>query len=130
MRILGVFHNIYGTSDITIGQALLISLFGFGIVFLVLGFLAVFVTLMGRAMAAMQKNKKSGAQVCAPAQAAVASENIGQPLPDNRSEGELVLTGVTEEEAAVIMAVTSFKSKIPLNHLKFNSIRLLEDDKK
>lgn len=39
-----------------------------------------------------------------------------------------VLTGVEEKEAAVIMAIVSHKTGIPLNRLKFESIRLMEDE--
>lgn len=38
-----------------------------------------------------------------------------------------VLTGVEEKEAAVIMAIVSNKTGIPLERLKFESIKLLED---
>ncbi len=38
-----------------------------------------------------------------------------------------VLTGVEEKEAAVIMAIVSDKTGIPLERLKFESIKLLED---
>ncbi|MBQ8503118.1 MAG: hypothetical protein IJ491_02450 [Clostridia bacterium] len=37
------------------------------------------------------------------------------------------LIGVEEREAAVIMAVVSHKTGIPLNRLKFESIKLMED---
>ncbi|MBQ7117156.1 MAG: hypothetical protein IJN88_02990 [Clostridia bacterium] len=38
-----------------------------------------------------------------------------------------VLTGVEDKEAAVIMAIISDKTGIPLEKLKFESIRLMED---
>ncbi len=38
-----------------------------------------------------------------------------------------VLTGVEEKEAAVIMAIVSDKTGIPLEKLRFDSIKLLED---
>ncbi|MBQ3137371.1 MAG: hypothetical protein IJB74_07820 [Clostridia bacterium] len=38
-----------------------------------------------------------------------------------------ILTGVEEKEAAVIMAIVSDKTGIPLEKLKFESIKLLED---
>lgn len=38
-----------------------------------------------------------------------------------------VLTGVEENEAAVIMAIVSNKTGIPLNRLAFKSIKLMED---
>ena len=41
--------------------------------------------------------------------------------------GELELVETDEKTAAVIMALVSFKSGIPLNRLSFKSIRLMED---
>ena len=38
-----------------------------------------------------------------------------------------VLNGVEEKEAAVIMAIVSHETGIPLNRLKFDSIKLMED---
>ncbi len=38
-----------------------------------------------------------------------------------------VLSGVEEKEAAVIMAIVSHKTGIPLERLKFKSIKLMED---
>ncbi len=38
-----------------------------------------------------------------------------------------VLSGVEEKEAAVIMAIVSDKTGIPLERLRFNSIKLMED---
>ena len=38
-----------------------------------------------------------------------------------------VLEGINEKEAAVVMAIVSDKTGIPLNRLKFESIRLTED---
>ncbi len=131
MQTLGVFENIYGEGAIMdLGQTLLISVVGFGIVFLVLGFLAIFVFGMGKVFDIIGKKKEAkeaaaAAPVTAPAQAPV----TGTPLPANQSIGDLTLINTTEEEAAVIMAITSDKSGIPLNRLKFNTIKLMEDKK-
>ncbi len=43
------------------------------------------------------------------------------------SSGDLELVGVDEKTAAVIMAIVSDKSGIPLNRLQFKSITLTED---
>lgn len=62
--------------------------------------------------------------------AAVATKNAaaaGTPLPANTSAGSLDLIDVDEKTAAVIMAIVSNKSGIPLNRLSFKSIRLMED---
>lgn len=132
MQTLGVFENIYGEGAImNFGQTLLISLVGFAIVFLVLGFLAIFVFGMGKVFDILGKKKECKiAKEAAPvAPAAAAPANNGTPLPSNQSIGDLTLISVSEEEAAVIMAITSAKSGIPLNRLKFNTIKLMEDKK-
>lgn len=131
MQTLGVFENIYGEGAImNFGQTLLISVVGFAIVFLVLGFLAVFVYGMGKVFDIIAKNKEAKAEaVEAPAAVAAAPAATGTPLPANQSIGDLTLINTTEEEAAVIMAITSNKSGIPLNRLKFNTIKLMEDNK-
>ena len=55
----------------------------------------------------------------APAAVPVAAANI--------SSGELELVETDEKTAAVVMAIVSHQSGIPLNRLKFESIRLMED---
>ncbi len=131
MQVLGVFENIYGTgAEMDMGQTLLISVIGFGVVFLVLGFLAVFVFCMGKVFDALQKKKEAKAVAPVINEAVAAPVNTtGTPLPENQSIGDLTLINCTEEQAAVIMAITSAKSGIPLNRLKFNTIKCLEDNK-
>ena len=51
----------------------------------------------------------------------------GTPLPATQSEGELLLVKTDEPTAAVIMAIVSNQSKIPLNRLSFKSIKLCEE---
>jgi len=55
-----------------------------------------------------------------------ASVSKGTPLPVTKSEGELMLIRTDEQTAAVIMAIISDRSKIPLNRLNFKSIKLLD----
>jgi hypothetical protein len=56
--------------------------------------------------------------VISPASLAVQEENAG-----NYSAGELVLTETSEEEAAMIMAIVSDQTEIPLSELVFKSIK-------
>ena len=130
MQLLGVFENIYGEGAImSLGQTLLISVVGFAIVFLVLGFLAIFVFGMGKVFDIIGKKKEAKEAAAAAPVATAAPAPAGTPLPANQSIGDLTLINTTEEEAAVIMAITSDKSGIPLNRLKFNTIKLMEDKK-
>lgn len=130
MQMLGVFENIYGAgAEMTFGQTLLISLVGFSVVFLVLGFLAVFVFCMGKVFDVLAAKKEAKAAAEAPASVSdSAPVQTGSPIPSNQSIGDLTLINCTEEEAAVVMAITSAKTSIPLNRLKFNSIKCLEDN--
>ena len=51
------------------------------------------------------------------------------PAPEGVHNGEVDLIGVDEKTAAVIMAIVSQQSNIPLNRLSFKSIRLIDDKK-
>lgn len=124
---LGVFSEIYGANaEMTLGRALLISAVGFLIVFVVLGVIALFVKAMGAVFDAMNR-KRSAAQPIVPPPAVPAAKPAGVPLPEGTSQGTLTLEDVTEEEAAVVMAVTAHKTGIPLNRLQFHSIKLIKE---
>lgn len=117
---LGVFTTIYPDGVMTIGRALLISVVGFLLVFMILGTISLFVKLMGAVFGRIKK--------AVPAQTSSSQGSIDIPLPETQSDGSLILENVSEEEAAVIMAIVSDQSGVPLNRLQFNSIRLLEDN--
>lgn len=118
---LDVFTTIYPDGVMSIPRALLISLVGFLLVFSILGILAVFVKLMGKLFDKLNEaaSKKEPKKVNISA--------VGRPLPEDRSEGNLTLINVEDEEAVIIMAIVSNQTGVPLNRLQFNSIRLLED---
>lgn len=125
MQFLGVFTRIYGeNAEMNMSRTLLISLVGFLIVFLILGILAIFVKTMGKTFDKINEKKKP-----APRPMPKAAPVLGIPLPENQSEGTIELVNVSEEDAAVIMAIVSHQSGIPLNRLKFNSIKLSEEEK-
>ena len=132
---LGVFNELYG-SQMTIGRALLISLVGFALVFMILGVIALFVKGQGSIfdlLEAKRKKKQAAALKAAtdapapePAPAPVAA---GNPLPENESQGQLTLIDVSEEEAVLIMAIVANRAGVPLNRLQFHSIKCLEEVK-
>lgn len=127
MQVLGVFEKIYGqAAEMTIDKALLISVVGFLIVFLILGILALFVKAMGGVFDTINAKRDAQKKVILNSEPEAPATN-GTPLPANTSAGSLKLVDVTEQEAAVIMAIVSDKSGIPLNRLQFNSIKLKED---
>lgn len=121
-----VFITVFPDGVMTIPRALIISLVGFLIVFMVLGILAIFVKLMGKVFDIVGSKKKTPAVDKADKEEAAPAVK-GTPLPDGESQGNVKLTNVTVEEAAVVMALVSHQSGIPLNRLQFNSIKLMED---
>ena len=65
-----------------------------------------------------------------PAEAIAVIESPAQPASATPTQPVYtgpVLNGVEEKEAAVIMAIISHKTGIPLNKLRFESIKLMED---
>ena len=112
--------------DISIVDALIVSAVGILIVFAVLAILMGIIMLMGLimdkspALAAKMpwlKRKKKAAEDEVPADA--------EPAPG--SCGELVLVKTEDRDAAMIMAIVADTLGVPLNTLRFKSIKRLED---
>ena len=112
-------------SVLEIPEALLISLIGILVVMFELALLAVFILLMSKVFKNLGKKNKGDTQE-APADVVPS----GNPLPETDSAGKLDLVDVDEPTAAVIMAIVSDQSGIPLNRLSFKSIKKLEDENK
>ena len=131
MAVLGVFEDIYGVgAEMTPGRALLISLVGFLLVFLILGFLALFIKALGKGFDAAGKKQKKAPEPAPEVPVPAPAAPVGKPLPPTMSAGTLVLEDVSEEEAAIIMAITSEQTGIPLNRLEFHSIKRLKEGQK
>ena len=129
---LGVFEEIYGANaEMTMSRAALISVVGILIVFMILSILAVFVKAMGFGFDKAHEKRRARMLANAPKGTELPKKKPdGAPLPADTSAGTLKLIDVTEEEAAVVMAVVSHQSGIPLNRLRFNSIKAVGDDGK
>ncbi len=115
------------------GQALVLSVIGLVIVILALAFLAVMLLVLNKILPSLTgKKQESPAVTAAPvvqqAAPAVVEEKRAIPagmaeLPANQSQGEINLYSVDDKTAAMIMAIVSDTSKIPLNELYFKSIK-------
>lgn len=130
---LGVFTDIYGEgAEMTVGRALLISFVGFLLVFVILSIIALFVKAQGKIFDGInvrREEKSTGNRSLTADETPSPLSGTRSPLPESESQGQLKLTDVSEEEAVLIMAIVARDSGIPLNHLQFNSIRLLEETK-
>lgn len=103
--------------------ALQVSLFGIIMVFLLLIILAVLIMIISRVVRLGENlagKKNAASDEPAPVQQSAAA---GTPLPGTQSQGTLELDSVDEPTAAVIMAIVSDESGIPLNRLLFKSIK-------
>lgn len=117
--------------DIPIGEAVNVSVTGIVVVMLVLALLAVLVLLLSKGIravesAAKKRNGKKADSETAEAKPAEPSKPVGTALPESASAGDLDLYNVDEKTAAVIMAIVSNESGIPLNRLLFKSIKAIE----
>lgn len=106
-------------------DALAVSLIGIVTVILILAVIAVLIILVSKVIRAIENAANSKKAVVAPEQAT--SATAGVPMPAGMNQGELELIGTDEKTAAIIMAIVSDKSGIPLNRLAFKSIKLMED---
>lgn len=98
---------------ISVLDALMIALSGIVIVFLMLALLWGVIAVISRVMSALEKHTAHPASVGAAAPAAAAPA----PAP------QVKLEGVSEVEAACVMAIVSHETGIPLDQLVFKSIK-------
>ena len=130
-HILGIFTDIYGSYDaMNIPKALLIALVGFLTVLAILSIIALFIKLIAFIFSAIEKKNSKKIVEIFPMQEkhTEPTKSVGPVLPETESQGELELIGVDEATAAMLMALVSYKTDIPLNRLIFRSIRLVEDE--
>ena len=96
-----------------IGKALLAAITGYAVVFFGLILLMCVVIIMGKVMT----NRKAAAPAAAPADTKPAL-----PMAPGAA-GELKLYDTDPKIAAMIMAITASKLEMPLNELRFKSIK-------
>ena len=101
---------------ISVLDALMIALSGIVIVFLMLALLWGVIAVISRVMGVLEKHTAHPASVsaAAPAPAPAAAP---APVP------QVKLEGVSEVEAACVMAIVSHETGIPLDQLVFKSIK-------
>ena len=104
--------------DIGIGEAGLVAVGGYLVVFIGLILLMCVVMITGRIMVSSQAKK----QAAAPAAVAPAAPAAALPEAPG-SAGELKLYDVDPKDAAMIMAIVAHQLQKPLNELRFKSIR-------
>lgn len=104
---------------ISVLDALMIALSGIVIVFLMLALLWGVIAVISRVMGVLEKHTAHPASVSAAAPAAEAPAPAAAPAP----VPQVKLEGVSEVEAACVMAIVSHETGIPLDQLVFKSIK-------
>ncbi|MBE6748974.1 MAG: hypothetical protein E7557_07070 [Ruminococcaceae bacterium] len=102
---------------------------GFGLVIAVLAALAIFVLILS---SFFRKSKKKESEPSLEASATTVSGETESNVSENEMEvknepiynGYVTLDSISEQDAAVVMAITSHKTGIPLEKLGFCSIKL------
>ncbi len=103
-----------------LSEALIDAVMGWAVVFLGIALLVLVVVLLGKAMTA----KKPAAVTAHEAAVAVAvpeTKSSGPAAPG--AAGELKLYDTPERDAAMIMAIVADELKLPINELRFISIK-------
>lgn len=111
----------------TLAESLLVSLYGFTIVFIVLVSLSFLLAVQAKIVRFFEEKKN--AIVVLNDESSVTIENttvLAQPTMNVQHTGELRLIGVDEKTAAMVMAIVSDESHIPLSQLIFKSIKALD----
>ena len=114
-------------SVMSIGEALNVSITGIVVVFIVLVVLAVLVQPLSKLIRLFVKEPNAKNVKKSDAVKEVVKPQGGVALPENQTLGTLNLYKTDEKTAAVIMSIVSKESGVPLNRLKFNSIKLIEN---
>ena len=117
---------------LSFGESLLLSAIGMCVVLLELAILAVMIIILSKVLTSVAGGSKTAAAAAAPAPSAPGPAAAPAPAPAPvapvapaapvRPAG-LVLENVDEATAAMVMAIVSARTEIPLNHLNFHSIK-------
>ena len=126
--------SLFGGSDMALGDGLVMSLLGVTIVFLVLAFLMLFITIMSRVISGTGAKKKAEAPA-APAAPAAAPVAAPAAAPAAVPAGELAkgscgvikTFGVDDRTAAMLMAIVADKMQKPLNEIRFISMHEVQE---
>ena len=121
MNVLTAATGAADLVNISIANAGIVALLGYGVVFFGLILLMCVVMALGRAFQAAEAKAKAAAPVAAAAPAAAAPAAPAEPAPG--SAGKLKLHDVEPKTAAMLMAIVANKMGKPINELRFISIK-------
>jgi Na+-transporting methylmalonyl-CoA/oxaloacetate decarboxylase gamma subunit len=107
----------------SIGESVVVGLFTLALVFVVLAILYAMVMVLSAILGRLNKKKEATEKTEPLAESYEKDWNSDTVYA---STGELKLKNVDEKTAAMIMAIVSYESRIPLSELCFKSITAVE----
>ncbi|MDR1669268.1 MAG: OadG family protein [Oscillospiraceae bacterium] len=107
--------------EISIPNALLLSLIGFSVVFIAL--ISIIAVIKVIATLSQSKNAAVPAPAVSAPKSPVPAAAAAGKVPAAGSQGEIDLYTVDDQTAAMLMAIVADDLKVPLNTLRFTSIR-------
>ncbi len=111
----------------SIPAAGLIAVMGYVVVFFGIILLLIVVVVMGKVMAASSKRAAAKAAAAAPAAGSAPSAGAVSPPEARGAAGEVKLHDVDDRDAAIIMAIVAHQLQVPINRLRFRSIKEVKD---
>ena len=109
--------------NISIANAGIVALLGYGVVFFGLILLMCVITLLGKAFMAAEAKQKAAAAAAPAAAAPAAAAPVVNADPAPGSAGKLKLHDGEPKTAAMLMAIVADKMGKPINELRFISIK-------
>jgi len=106
-------------------DSIMVSLFSMTLVFSVLVTLSVFLIVFSKVLGLVRGRENDGTAKVSEDAEITRTESIGDSVPV--SAGTLKLIGTDEKTAAMIMAIVSNETNIPLSELSFKSIKCIEE---
>lgn len=109
-------------------DALMVALSGFVIVFIMLAVLWGIIMLVSRAVTGVERSPAAAPAPApqstpAPAPIPASAPAAASAAPAVQTPPQVALEGVSEPEAACVMAIVSYETGIPLDELVFKSIK-------
>lgn len=113
-----------GITALSVPEALLVALSGLVTVFIMLAVLCLMIPIISKVVASVE-----GKQAAPAAAAASPAPAASVPAPAKHTgetyTGEIALIGCDEKTAAMVMAIVSYETGIPLDQLIFHKIKAL-----
>ena len=123
MNVLTATTGAADLVNISIGNAAIVALLGYGVVFFGLILLMCVFTILGKAFVAADAKAKAAAAAASAAAPAAEPAPVVSAEPAPGSAGKLQLHDVEPKTAAMLMAIVANKMGKPINELRVISIK-------